>query len=74
MPVWVSFTLRDDLRGILRSHEPLEQAIKDVVAIKHAPEAFLVNCCSADAVLAALPTLAGQATGAEVPTAAEKQL
>lgn len=57
LPWWASWTIedRDDV-ALLRSGEPLQDA---VVAVAELPglEAVLVNCCSPQAVAAALPVL-----------------
>lgn len=55
-PVWVSFTLQDNLRAVLRSGETLQKAVGAVVELPGV-EAVLVNCCAPQAVAAALPVV-----------------
>lgn len=54
-PVWVSWTLDDEVTGRLRSGESPGEA---VAALEGLPvEAFLFNCCLPEAISAALPAL-----------------
>lgn len=56
LPVWVSFSLEDSLDAVLRSKEPLVDALHRVW--EGGPvDAFLVNCCCPEAVTAAIPIL-----------------
>jgi S-methylmethionine-dependent homocysteine/selenocysteine methylase len=56
LPVWVSWTLADDTRGVLRSGEALAEA---TAALADLPvEALLVNCSIPDAVSAGVSELA----------------
>lgn len=54
-PTWVSFSLEDNLNGLLRSKEPLISAIKAVLDI--GVDGILVNCSMPEAVSAAMGTL-----------------
>jgi homocysteine S-methyltransferase len=56
-PWWVSFTVQDNKKGLLRSGERLGDAIIEVGRVVGI-EAALVNCCTPNSVLAALPILA----------------
>lgn len=58
-PVWVSWTLRDDGQGMLRSDETIDQAVAalDGLPAGRQPEAFLVNCCAPESVGPALDRL-----------------
>lgn len=54
-PVWVSWTLKDDDSGCLRSGETLAQAW---AALDGLPiEAAMVNCCAPETITAAMPKL-----------------
>lgn len=54
-PVWVSWTLRDERDGLLRSGETVDAAL---AALDGMPvEAVLFNCCDADAITDAMPLL-----------------
>ncbi len=54
-PVWVSWTLRDEPDGLLRSGETVDAAL---AALDGTPvEAVLFNCCDADAIVDAMPLL-----------------
>jgi S-methylmethionine-dependent homocysteine/selenocysteine methylase len=54
-PVWVAWTLCDEATGRLRSGE---RPVEAVAALDGLPvEAFLFNCCTPEAVSAALPAL-----------------
>lgn len=55
-PVWVAWTLHEDLSGRLRSGETIAEA---VAALADLPvTGFLGNCCAPESVTAALPQLA----------------
>jgi S-methylmethionine-dependent homocysteine/selenocysteine methylase len=54
-PVWVSWTLRDERDGLLRSGETVAAALAALDGIP--VEAVLFNCCDADAITEALPRL-----------------
>ncbi|PRW60619.1 homocysteine S-methyltransferase isoform A [Chlorella sorokiniana] len=56
LPWWISWTLEDSDRVLLRSGEPLADAVAAVAELPGL-EAILVNCCSPQAVTAALPSL-----------------
>lgn len=56
--VWVCFTIADDCSNRLRNGEMLVDAIR---AIVHSAQGIGVNCCSLDAVDAALPILVEEA-------------
>ena len=54
-PVWVSWTLRDERDGLLRSGETVDAAL---AALDGMPvEAVLFNCCDAAAITDAMPLL-----------------
>jgi S-methylmethionine-dependent homocysteine/selenocysteine methylase len=54
-PVWVSWTLRDERDGLLRSGETVDAAL---AALDGMPvEAVLFNCCDADAITDVIPLL-----------------
>mmetsp|Transcript_45196 Transcript_45196/g.113126 ORF Transcript_45196/g.113126 Transcript_45196/m.113126 type:complete len:328 (-) Transcript_45196:94-1077(-) len=57
-PVWVAMTLQDNTQALLRSGEPLVDALHDVVGVPGV-EALLLNCCAPQAVTAGLAQLAG---------------
>ena len=64
-PVWVSWTLADEATGRLRSGESPAEAVAALDGL--AVDAFLFNCCTPEAVSAALPALraaTSQAVGA----------
>jgi S-methylmethionine-dependent homocysteine/selenocysteine methylase len=64
-PVWVSWTLADEATGLLRSGESPGEAVAALDGL--AVDAFLFNCCTPEAVTAALPALraaTGQSVGA----------
>ena len=61
-PVWVSWHIRDDGSALLRSGETIQQAWEAVADLR--PEAILVNCCTPESVMAAIPHLAR--TGAAI--------
>lgn len=54
-PVWVSWTLHDDERALLRSGESLVDAIEAIMPLE--PAAVLVNCSVPEAITAAMPSL-----------------
>lgn len=54
-PVWVAWTLDDEVTGRLRSGESPGTAVADLEELP--VEAFLFNCCVPEAVSAALPEL-----------------
>lgn len=56
-PWWVSFTLQDNQRGVLRSEEPLTEAVSKLKDIR-GMDGVLVNCCAPQSISAALPILA----------------
>ncbi|MDX1605262.1 MAG: homocysteine S-methyltransferase family protein [Candidatus Competibacterales bacterium] len=58
-PVWVSWTLADDVAAVLRSGESLETAI---AALDEVPvSALLVNCSIPESITTAMPVLAARA-------------
>ena len=62
LPVWVSWTLHTDRSGLLRSGEPITEAI---AALSDLPvSGFLANCCAPESITNALPDLI--AAGARV--------
>jgi S-methylmethionine-dependent homocysteine/selenocysteine methylase len=56
MPVWVSWTLHEDASGNLRSSESIADAVLAVVGVKNL-QACLLNCCSHESIVAAVPVL-----------------
>lgn len=59
-PVWVSWTLRDEADGLLRSGETIDDAL---AALDKIPiEAVLLNCCDVNAVENAMTTLRAKTT------------
>lgn len=54
MPVWVSWTLHEDGSGNLRSSESIGEAVRAVSGVKNL-EACLLNCCSHESIVAAIP-------------------
>jgi S-methylmethionine-dependent homocysteine/selenocysteine methylase len=56
-PIWVSWTLRDEGDGLLRSGETVRTALDALYGIP--VEAVLFNCCDAGAITEALPRLRG---------------
>lgn len=56
MPVWVSFTLDDDLECKLRSGEDLRDAVQNLLSTVHV-DAVLVNCCTTSTCSKALSIL-----------------
>ena len=57
LPVYVSWTLAETPGGGLRSGESLERALDAVADL--APDAFLFNCTTREAIAAGMTTLAG---------------
>lgn len=55
-PIWVSYTLKDDASGCLRSGESLAEALEMVAHLPIA--AFLVNCSQVESLTAAMPAMA----------------
>mmetsp|Transcript_60667 Transcript_60667/g.94322 ORF Transcript_60667/g.94322 Transcript_60667/m.94322 type:complete len:543 (+) Transcript_60667:3-1631(+) len=57
--IWVSFTLREDTSGCLRSGESIEEAVETLhkEGLLLNIDAVLFNCCHVDSVSAALPRL-----------------
>ena len=59
-PLWVSWTLRDDADGLLRSGETLDEALSK---IENLPvEAVLLNCCDVTTIANAIPALQTKTT------------
>lgn len=58
-PWWISFSLEDSERAVLRSGEPVELAAQQVIKIfpEKSLEAILLNCCAPAAVTAGLKAL-----------------
>ncbi|KAL4530149.1 hypothetical protein Ndes2526A_g04880 [Nannochloris sp. 'desiccata'] len=58
-PWWISFTLEDSERAVLRSGEPLDRAAREVCHNfpENSLEAILINCCAPAAVTAGLKVL-----------------
>ena len=54
-PVWIAWTLADDVDGVLRSGESVVDAVRSFEPIDVA--AFLFNCCSPERISSALPAL-----------------
>jgi S-methylmethionine-dependent homocysteine/selenocysteine methylase len=52
-PFWVSLTCQDDQAGLLRSGEPLQKALFQLMATPQ--QAVLINCCAPHAIANALP-------------------
>ena len=63
-PLWISYTLDDDHRGVLRSGEPVADAV--AAAIDLGAAAVLFNCSQADTISGAIDIAVGLA-GDEVP-------
>lgn len=63
-PVWLSFTVDDDDGTILRSGEPVADAVK--VADEEGADALLINCSRPEAISATMPIIAA----ASMPTGA----
>ena len=56
-PLWISYTLDDDHRGVLRSGEPVTDAV--AAAIDLGAEAVLFNCCQVETIAPAIEITAG---------------
>lgn len=54
-PVWVSWTIQDSGSSHLRSGETIQQALEALSGVR--VEAVLFNCCSPEAITAAIPEL-----------------
>ena len=73
-PVWVSWTLNDHGSTTLRGSETMQQALDSIQGFS--VDALLINCCTPDSIVAALPllrssglTFGGYANGfVEIPT------
>eukprot|EP00892_Ulva_mutabilis_P011894 jgi/Ulvmu1/9077/UM005_0172.1 len=63
---WVSMTLRDDSQAVLRSLEPVSEALPRVQQSSGPPSAYLLNCCSPQAITNALPQVAAFSIGAGI--------
>lgn len=57
VPVWCSFTLRDDSSSRLRDGTPLDTAVSSLLSAKLDINAILLNCSSPSSVSSALSTL-----------------
>jgi S-methylmethionine-dependent homocysteine/selenocysteine methylase len=55
--LWISFTLEDTLGHRLRSQQPLEEAVQQLLSHYSHIQAVMVNCCAPAAVDAAMPIL-----------------
>jgi len=55
IPIWLSWTLKEDKKGLLRSGESIEEAFK--FAEKFNPEAYLFNCTDPNAISSGLEVL-----------------
>jgi S-methylmethionine-dependent homocysteine/selenocysteine methylase len=55
-PVWVSWTIADEGKPVLRSGESIEQACQAIAGLEI--DAMLLNCSLPEAITAGLPTLA----------------
>ena len=55
IPIWLSWTLKEDKKDLLRSGESIEEAFK--FAEKFNPEAYLFNCTDPNAILSGLEVL-----------------
>ena len=55
IPIWLSWTLKEDKKDLLRSGESIEEAFK--FAEKHNPEAYLFNCTDPNAISSGLEVL-----------------
>jgi S-methylmethionine-dependent homocysteine/selenocysteine methylase len=60
-PLWISYTLDDHATGVLRSKEPVADAVH--VAVELGAAAVLFNCCQAETITAAMHTAAEVAAG-----------
>ena len=59
-PLWVSWTLRDDAHGLLRSGETLDEALSKIENLR--VEAVLLNCCDVTTIANAIPALQTKTT------------
>ena len=59
-PLWVSWTLRDDTDGLLRSGETLDLALSKIEDLP--VEAVLLNCCDVTTIANAIPALQTKTT------------
>ena len=55
IPIWLSWTLKEDKKDLLRSGESIEEAFK--FAEKYNPEAYLFNCTDPNAISSGLEAL-----------------
>ena len=55
IPIWLSWTLKEDKKDLLRSGESIEEAFK--FAEKYNPEAYLFNCTDPNAISSGLELL-----------------
>ncbi len=55
IPIWLSWTLKEDKKDLLRSGESIEEAFK--FAEKYNPEAYLFNCTDPNAITSGLEVL-----------------
>ena len=60
-PLWISYTLDDHHEGVLRSHEPVADAVR--AALDLGAAAVLFNCCQAETITAAMQTATEVAAG-----------
>ena len=60
-PLWISYTLDDHHEGVLRSHEPVADAVH--AAVELGAVAVLFNCCQAETITAAMTTAAQVVAG-----------
>lgn len=59
-PLWIAYTLADSAIGVLRSGEPVADAVR--AAVDLGATAVLFNCCQAESISAALESTANIAT------------
>ena len=57
IPIWLSWTLKEDKKDLLRSGESIEEAFK--LAEKYNPDAYLFNCTDPNAISSGLEVLQG---------------
>ena len=55
IPIWLSWTLKEDKKDFLRSGESIEEAFK--LAEKYNPEAYLFNCTDPNAISSGIEVL-----------------
>ena len=55
IPIWLSWTLKEDKKDLLRSGESIEEAFK--LAEKYNPEAYLFNCTDPNAISSGIEVL-----------------